>query len=338
MPRVSVCIPTYNYADLVGRAIESVLVQSAADLELHVIDDQSTDATEEVVAEYLDDPRVQFHSNPRNLGLFGNFNRCFELAGGEYVKILCADDWLHPRSIEDAVAALDAAPTASLATSPGYLVDYEGRMTGMISAPFGSERMVSGRRAAEALADGGNVIGMPTHVLMRGSAIEQAGRFEPEFEPASDVHLWLKLLAHGDAAWVPDPRCYLRIHQCHTHDYGDDPTEAVFRVWEDVARREPGLVDRALLDRARYREAARCLLYVAAHSLSLQPGRARRVARAAGAHVRWRAVLPRFAADLPRLVRGQLARVVARATKRLVVYEPGVTTPRLGPRLSDVAR
>src|SRR5688572_5713153 len=102
MPLVSVCIPTYNYAHLIADAIESVLRQTERDLELVVIDDCSTDDTEQVAARYADDPRFRFVRNPCNLGLFGNFNRCFELAEGEFVKVLCADDWLHERSIEDA--------------------------------------------------------------------------------------------------------------------------------------------------------------------------------------------------------------------------------------------
>ena len=94
MPKVSVLIPTYNYARYIGEAIESVLNQTFTDFELIIIDDQSKDNTDEVVAKYLHDPRVSYHKNPVNLGLVGNFNRALELANGEYIKFLLADDKL----------------------------------------------------------------------------------------------------------------------------------------------------------------------------------------------------------------------------------------------------
>jgi glycosyltransferase involved in cell wall biosynthesis len=333
-PLVSVCIPTYNYGGVVGRAIQSVLAQTERDLELIVIDDQSTDGTADVVRPHLADARVAFVENERNLGLFANFNRCLELARGEYVKVLCADDWLHPRSLEDALSVLAAEPRTAMATSPGWLVDWEGRLTGLLRGPFGLTRRVGGRRAMESLADWGNVApGMPSHVLLRCSAVEEVGGFEEAFAPASDVHLWLKLLARYDLGWVPEPRCYLRIHARHDYEWGTDPDESVFALWEDMAGREPRSVDAALLERARYGEARRCLLYVGAHAIALRPERARSVWAAAARHVSWRRLAPRLARDLPGIALGQLRRLAAIATGRLVIYGPA---PARGPRLRGV--
>ena len=58
MTNVSIILPTYNRASTIGRAIESVLNQTYADFELLIIDDGSTDDTELVVAQYLNDTRV----------------------------------------------------------------------------------------------------------------------------------------------------------------------------------------------------------------------------------------------------------------------------------------
>ena len=91
---VSVILPTYNRAQLVLESIYSVLNQTYSDLELIIIDDQSKDNTDEVVGKYLSDPRVSYYKNPSNLGLVGNFNRALELAGGDYIKFLLADDKL----------------------------------------------------------------------------------------------------------------------------------------------------------------------------------------------------------------------------------------------------
>src|SRR5688500_6704463 len=108
---ISVCIPTFNYGHFLGRAVESVLAQDHGDFELIVVDNASTDDTQAVLARY-DDPRLRVVRNPSNLGLFGNFERCLELAGGELVKFLASDDWLHPAYLREAVALAEAHPSA----------------------------------------------------------------------------------------------------------------------------------------------------------------------------------------------------------------------------------
>jgi len=329
MPLVSVCIPTYNYARFIGRAIESVLAQTHSDLELIVLDDASTDQTAAVIARYHGDERLSVQCYERNIGLFANFNRCLDAGRGEYVKVLCADDWLHPRSIEDALAAFSRSPSAGMAASSGWLVDARDRVIGLLRAPFGDEPLVPRAQAIGAHADWGNAAGMPTHVLLRREAIAAVGGFEPEFAPASDVHLWLKVLSRYDLAWVPEPRCYLRIHDEHGHQWAYEPSESVFLLWEQMAHREPAVVDGAMLRRALQREARHHLLYVGAHLLHLRPRSATRLLRAVGRHVPLRSALPRFALALPRIVWEQGLRLLALGTGRMVMYDP---TPRPGPR------
>ncbi len=333
MPLVSVCIPTYNYARFLPRAIESVLGQTHSDLELVVLDDLSTDDTPAVVERYAGDPRLRFERNARNLGLFGNFNHCFDVASGELVKVLCADDWLHPRSIEDGVKALASSPRAGMASSPGWHVDASDRVIGMVRPPFGATaRSVPRDEAIRAHADWGNVAGMPSHVLLRRSVIEEVGRFEDSFAPASDVHLWLKVLARHELAWVPEPRCYLRLHDEHEHGYEYMADESSFLLWEDMARREPAAVDATMLRRALRREAHHHLLYVGACVLRADRRSAGRLLAALRRHVRLRSVLPGFLLSSPAILYRQALRVLARRTGRLVVYDP---EPRPGARMDE---
>ena len=116
IPKVSVVIPTYNYAGFLDETIQSVLSQTYTDYELIIVDNHSTDNTEEVVKKYLHDSRIKFYRNPSNLGLVGNWNRCLELASGEYIKFLCADDKFHPRILEKYVPIMDQFPNVSLIT------------------------------------------------------------------------------------------------------------------------------------------------------------------------------------------------------------------------------
>jgi glycosyltransferase involved in cell wall biosynthesis len=320
--RVSVCIPTYNYGRFLGKAIESVLAQTWGDFELIVCDNASTDETQDVIASF-DDGRIRAHRNAENIGLFGNFSRCLELARGELVKFVCSDDWLDPRYLERTVPVMDDQPGVALLTTAGYVVDADGRTFGIASAELGAGPVVATAEAIRAQARWLNLIGMPTNTLIRRDTVEAAGGFDPRFAPASDVHLWLKLLARGDLGWVPEPLCYLRVHAAKGHDYGPDPTESTFLGWEDAASWPGTPVDAPVLRTALYAEAERSLLYVGAHLAARRPRRAVAILRLTGRHVRWWRVLPRFAANLPRLLWGQLARLRALRSGRLVVYGRG---------------
>jgi glycosyltransferase involved in cell wall biosynthesis len=327
-PAVSVCIPTYNYARFLGRAIDSVLAQEYRDFELIVVDNASEDDTPAVLARYAD--RIEAHRNERNLGLFGNFARCLELARGEHVKFLAADDWLHPKYLGEAVALLDAHPTAAIASGPGWLVDEGGRVFGVGTTGVFAPGLVARGDALRAQADLLNVVGMPSNTLLRRAAVAEAGGFDARFAPAADVHLWGKLLARHDLAWMARPRCYLRIHRTKAHDYGLDPSESTFLAWEALGR-ETGL-SADLVARALDAEAERSLLHAAASVLAGRPAAAARILGFTGRHVRWPRALGRFAVRLPVHARAQAARVAALRAGRLVVYGP---LPRRGPRLGD---
>jgi glycosyltransferase involved in cell wall biosynthesis len=89
-PLISVVIPAYNHELFVGAAVDSVLGQSCADLELIVVDDGSTDRTGEVVQGFTDRRLRYFHQE--NQDAFNTINRGISLARGRYIAILNSDD------------------------------------------------------------------------------------------------------------------------------------------------------------------------------------------------------------------------------------------------------
>jgi glycosyltransferase involved in cell wall biosynthesis len=104
---VSIVLPTYSRARLLGHAIRSVLGQTYRNFELIVIDDNSKDDTSEVVRSFAD-PRVRYYRNQENLKLPRALNRGFELAKGAYLTWTSDDNLYGADAIGKMAAALDA--------------------------------------------------------------------------------------------------------------------------------------------------------------------------------------------------------------------------------------
>ena len=89
MPTVSICLPVYNGETFIGEAIESVLAQTFDDYELLISDDGSEDSSLEIAHGYAKrDKRISAWKNPRNLGLFANYNACMNQARGKFINLL----------------------------------------------------------------------------------------------------------------------------------------------------------------------------------------------------------------------------------------------------------
>jgi glycosyltransferase involved in cell wall biosynthesis len=208
-PKVSVLIPTYNYARYLDEAIQSVLNQTFQDFELIIVDDQSTDNTDEIVAKYLQHPQVIYHKNPINLGLVRNFNRAMELAKGEYIKFLLADDKMDSTLLEKFCKVLDEYPNVSLVTSGSGTF---GDVNEVRQLPFTG--LQPGQKVIrEALNHGkGNWIGEPTVVMFRKNSLN-IGKFNPEYICLVDLDMWLRLLTVGDCFIIPETLAYFRVHR-----------------------------------------------------------------------------------------------------------------------------
>ena len=107
-PKVSVIIPTYNRAHLVGRAIRSVLNQTYQDFEIIVVDDGSTDNTEEVVKSF-NDPRIRYIRHEENKGAAAARNTGIKAAKGKFIAFQDSDDEWLPKKLEKQMEAFDNA-------------------------------------------------------------------------------------------------------------------------------------------------------------------------------------------------------------------------------------
>ncbi len=105
-PLVSVVMPVYNGEKYIQKAVDSVLAQEVS-LELIVIDDGSTDRTEEVLEKYKNYEEIRFLKNKKNTGVSGSRNRGVKEARGTYVAFLDADDWWEKDKLKKQIALLE---------------------------------------------------------------------------------------------------------------------------------------------------------------------------------------------------------------------------------------
>lgn len=107
LPLVSIGLPTFNRADLLGRAIDSLLAQSYRNIEIVISDNASTDVTQSLCETYAKrDARVRYLRQAVNLGPSPNFLAVLTLAHGEYFMWLSDDDWLDSEYLERCVGWL----------------------------------------------------------------------------------------------------------------------------------------------------------------------------------------------------------------------------------------
>lgn len=207
---VSIGIPSYNYGGYIGAAIDSVLKQTYRKLEVIVVDDCSDDDSFQIAkAKAVVDPRVRPVRNERNLGMVENWNRCLELATGEYVKILCADDLLEPQCVERCVGLFRGNRDVGLVTTARRLVDEAGMTIGCLEFEKRS-MLMNGRRAIRKCFFSRNLIGEPTATMFRRSLAGR--RFNPRYRQLTDLEMWFHLLEQGDLGYIHDPLCRFRMH------------------------------------------------------------------------------------------------------------------------------
>ncbi len=102
---VSVVIPTFNRAPLIGRAISSVLAQSYSDIEVIVVDDGSTDDTPKIMEAFVD-PRIRYLRRKKNLGASASRNEGIAAASGSFVAYLDSDDTWEPQKLKCQLSAI----------------------------------------------------------------------------------------------------------------------------------------------------------------------------------------------------------------------------------------
>lgn len=206
---LTVVIPNYNYGSYIKRAIESVLAQDYADIELIVVDDGSSDDSVQVVEQALAGQNQLYRAElirfDRNQGKLAALNAAVEQARGRYFIILDADDWLAThyatRCINELRHRREKNEAIGFIYSDCKLMDADGQYIDRgCSTPFDRELV-------------GRLSFLPEPALTLAEAIRQAAPFDARIRQATKHHKWCRIVANGWIGhYINEPLFYYRMH------------------------------------------------------------------------------------------------------------------------------
>lgn len=251
-PSVSICVPAFNAARFIDECLGSALNQSHRDHEIVVYDNASSDDTWKRVTSY-DDPRIRYFRADVNTGMARNFNRVVAEARGELVKVLCADDALEARALEEQVEFLNGHPNLSAVTSARRIMDEDGRFMG-VTRWFHENVVVDAKGLRAAALIYGNIVGEPSAVLFRKQAWEAAGLWGEGLSTLIDLDMWLRLSLSGPVGFLSADLCRIRRHKRSMTNQlvtGGNVSDVVLRstarILSDLDANPRGLVGRVSL-------------------------------------------------------------------------------------------
>ena len=187
-PALSVVMAVYNGEEYVRLAIESVIEQTFDSFEFIIIDDCSTDRTPEVLLSY-GDPRIVYRRNEENLGQTESLNLGLELAQGEFIARIDADDAWYPRKLEEQYRYMVGHPDVAVCGTWADRIDARGEITGTLSPPTDPSDIRFRMLRASPVCH--------VSVLMRRQVIAESGGYAGRFRYAADYDLWSRLLRDG---------------------------------------------------------------------------------------------------------------------------------------------
>jgi glycosyltransferase involved in cell wall biosynthesis len=216
MPKVSVCIPTFNRVNLLPFAIDSVLQQTYQDFELIICDDGSSDGTSELMSEYPDS-RIKYIRHPQNIGKSNNMRSGFDAATGDYFIKFDDDDRLTSDFLARTTAILDKDSSIDFIGTDHWIIDIH-------NIRDEAKTQENSRRWNRANLPEGIVDNLLEVVfvnqsfqigatLFRRSTLHELGFMQPNWQNCEDNDLFVRLaLAGKKGYYLPELLMEYRFH------------------------------------------------------------------------------------------------------------------------------
>jgi len=200
-PKLSICIPTYNRKAYLKETLESVFSQTYKDYEVVVVDDGSSDGTEEMIK--TSGYNIRYHWQ-ENGGDAAARNRLIELADGEYITFLDSDDLLMPDAVDRMIAVMESANGQAIVYGPYLRIDEQGKVFGRCK-----RRLYSGEVTRYLFQ---NIFVHSCGSMFPKAAVEEAGGFDESLVVCADYDLWLRLSLQHRFIALKEPTFKRRRH------------------------------------------------------------------------------------------------------------------------------
>jgi glycosyltransferase involved in cell wall biosynthesis len=235
MPEVSVVIPTYNRAQFLDEALQSVFNQTFKDFEVIVVDDGSTDRTKQVLEKYGDRIRYIFQENG---GPAKARNRGIKESLGKYIAFLDADDVWFPLKLEKQIRMFRECPELGMVfTENSYFQE-----NGIYRPSMGKKkRLMKGDVASNIFLYSG--VATPT-VMVRKEIFNKIGLFEEELAIAEDDNLWVRIAVNFKVELIDQLLVEVRNHSQRTTADKKKLSESVLTNIRLLSHRYSGVRER----------------------------------------------------------------------------------------------
>lgn len=219
-PLVSIVFTSYNHSEYLKQALDSLVNQTYKNIELIIVDDCSTDGSQDILKTYGHYPQVKLNLLEKNTGSYVKAsNYGANLASGELLIFAQCDDYCELHQVETLVNAYQQHPTAGVVFSRSYLINEQGEIIG--DDFKGREKRFREKCTVDTLITGAEmrrffsfacVIPNLSAAMIKRELFEQCGRLSDRYLVAADWALWLDLSERTDFYYIATPLNYFRQH------------------------------------------------------------------------------------------------------------------------------
>lgn len=221
MSSVDIVIPCYNYARFLRQSVESALFQEGVDVRVLIIDDCSSDESEEVGrALQAQDSRVTFRRHGENRGHIATYNEgLLGWASADYSVLLSADDALAPGALARAAQIMDRHPDVGMTCGVGRIIWNDERCPVTDESSSTEYRIVPGPDFLHRCFEKGNIVCTPTAVV-RTELQQRLGGYRADLPHSGDMEMWMRFAVHNPVAATRAIQAYYRKHSANmSHHY-----------------------------------------------------------------------------------------------------------------------
>ena len=202
-------IPSYNRAHTIGRALESVMEQSFKDLEIIVVDDASTDNTQNVVKKF---PKVRYIRHKSNMGVSAARNTGITASKGRFIAFLDSDDFWREDKLE---RQLETMLNNGTKWSYTRIVFVDENLKKIREQKAEASGFVLTKLLEK------NIIGPPSSVIVERNVLKKCGLFNRNLWYREDYHMWIRIASKYEVSPVDLPLTYQLVHSGErlSHNY-----------------------------------------------------------------------------------------------------------------------